>query len=116
MKFLADENFNNDILRGVWRRVPNASFTRVQDTEIAGADDLHMLAYAATQGYLVLTHDVNTLRAFFYERVQAELPVPGVFLVHKQTPIGRVVDELDMIIVASEPSEWEGKITYLPLT
>ena len=116
MKFLADENFNNDILRGVWRRISDARFTRVQDTEIAGADDLHVLEYAATQGYLVLTHDVNTLRAFFYERVQAELPVPGVFLVHKQTPIGRVVDALEMMILASEPSEWDGKITYVSLT
>ena len=34
MTFLADENFNNDILRGVWRRIPDARFIRVQDTEI----------------------------------------------------------------------------------
>jgi len=60
MRFLADENFNNDILRGVWRRIANASFTRVQDTEIAGADDPRVLEYAAEQGYIVLSHDVNT--------------------------------------------------------
>jgi predicted nuclease of predicted toxin-antitoxin system len=83
MKFLADENFNNDILRGVWRRIPEASITRVQDTEIAGAPDQRVLEYAAQQGYIVLSHDVNTLRGYFYERVEAEQPVPGVFLVHK---------------------------------
>jgi len=47
MRFLADENFNNDIIRGVWWRIPDASFTRVQDTDTYGADDLHVLAYAA---------------------------------------------------------------------
>lgn len=115
MNFLADENFNNDILRGVWRRLPSASFTRVQDTEIAGADDPRVLEYAVEQGYLVLTHDVNTLRGFFYDRVTADLPVPGVLLVPKQTPIGRIIDDLELIILASELSEWNGKITYLPL-
>jgi len=115
MKFLADENFNNDILRGVWRRIPEASFIRVQDTEIAGTDDLRVLEYAAEQGYIVLTHDVNTLRGIFYKRVEAEQPVPGVFLVPKQIPIGRVVDEPEMIILASEQSEWDGKINYVSL-
>jgi hypothetical protein len=116
MKFLTDENFNNDILRGVWRRIPDASFTRVQDTEIAGADDPRVLEYAADQGYIILTHDVNTLRGFFYERVRAELPMSGVFLVHKQTAVGRVVDELELIIQASDESEWIGKITYVPFS
>lgn len=105
MKFLTDENFNNDILRGVWRRIPDASFIRVQDTEIAGADDPRVLEYAAEQGFMILSHDVNTLRGFFYDRVTAELPVPGVFLVYKQVPIGRVVDELELIILSSEQSD-----------
>jgi hypothetical protein len=116
MKFLADENFNNDILRGVWRRIPEASFTRVQDTEIAGADDSRVLEYAAEQGYIVLTHDVNTMRGYFYARVKADLPVPGLFLVHKQIPIGEVVDVLELIILASDESEWDGKAIYVPLS
>lgn len=115
MKFLADENFNNDILRGVWRRIPDANFIRVQDTVILGADDLRVLEYAAEQGYIVLTHDVNTMRGYFYERVRAELAVPGLFLIHKQTPIGSVVDALELIILASSETEWAGQITYIPL-
>lgn len=116
MKFLADENFNNDILRGVWRRVPDASFIRVQDTGIASADDPQVLAYAAEFGYILLSHDVNTMRGFFYERVQAELLTPDLFLVHKQTPVGRVVDALELIIHASDEIEWVGKITYIPFS
>lgn len=116
MKFLADENFNNDILRGVWRRIPDADFIRVQDTTIAGAEDPIVLEYAVTYGYILLTHDVNTMRGFYYDRINNSLPVPGVFLVHKQTPVGRVVDELELIILASEESEWDGKILYVPFS
>ncbi len=114
MKFLADENFNNDILRGVWRRIPDARFIRVQDTEIAGADDPRVLEYAAEQGYIVLSHDVNTMRGYFYDRIKAELPTPGLFLVHKRTSIGEVIDALELIILASDESEWLGQATYLP--
>lgn len=56
MKFVADENFNNDILRDVWRRIPDTNFTRVQDTSIAGADDSRVLEYAAEQGYIILSY------------------------------------------------------------
>lgn len=114
MKFLADENFNNDILRGVWRRIPDASFTRVQDIEIAGADDRRVLEYAVEHGYILLSHDVNSMRGYFYERITAGLPVPGLFLVHKHTPIGEVIDELELIILASNDSDWIGQVNYLP--
>lgn len=40
LRFLADENFNNDILRGLLRRNPAIDIVRVQDTELFGADDL----------------------------------------------------------------------------
>jgi hypothetical protein len=115
MRFLADENFNNDILRGVWRRISAASFTRVQDIEIVGADDSTVLAYAAEHGYILLSHDTNTIPGHFYTRLNANLPVPGVFLVHKPTPVGNVVDALELIILASETAEWWAKITYIPL-
>lgn len=114
MNFLVDENFNNDILRGVWRRIPEANFIRVQDTNIVGADDPQVLEYAAEHGYIVLSHDVNTMRGYFYERLQAELPLSGLILVHKQTPVGEVVDALELIILASDASEWLGLVSYIP--
>ena len=114
MKFLADENFNNDIMRGVWRRIPDAHMDRVQDF-IPRADDMSVLSYAAEHGYIVITHDVNTLRGLYYERLEKGQPVPGVFLIHKDTPIGTVIDSLQLIVQASDESEWAGKIEYLPL-
>lgn len=114
MRFLADENFDNDILRGVWRRVPTAIIHRVQDL-IPEAEDPIVLEYAAEHGYVLLTHDVNTMRGFYYERLEAQLPVPGVFLVHKKESKGAIVDSLELILLASQPEEWAGKITFLPL-
>lgn len=114
MRFLADENFNNEILRGVRRRVADSEIIRVQDTELASKPDSLILEWAARHGYIVLSHDVNTMRGYFYERMNANLPVPGLFLVHGTEPIGKVIDTLELILLASEASEWEGKISFLP--
>ena len=115
MRFLADENFNNEIIRGLERRVPDVDITRVQDTELAGEPDTLVLEWAARYDYIVLTHDVNTMRGYFYERINADLPVPGLFLVHGTKPVGEVIDALELIVFASEENEWQGEIRYLPL-
>jgi len=39
VRFVADENFNNDIVRGMLRRAPDLDIVRVQDVELSGADD-----------------------------------------------------------------------------
>jgi hypothetical protein len=96
-------------LHGVWRHIPDASFTRVQDTRIAGADDPRVLEYAVEHGYIILSHDVNAMRGYFYDRITAELPTPGLFLIDKQMPMIEVIDALELIILAGEEHEWHGR-------
>ena len=64
LHLLADENFNNDILRGVLRRKPDADIVRVQDVGLSGADDPAVLAWAAEAGRVLLTHDVTTITKY----------------------------------------------------
>lgn len=115
IRFLADENLNNEIIRGVKRRVPDAEFLRVQDTELAGQPDPMLLEWAAEHRFIVLTHDVNTMRAYFYERMAQNLPVPGLFLIPGSRQIGDVIESLELVLLVSDLTEWEGKIHYLPL-
>lgn len=45
MKWLADECFDNDIVRGLLRRLPGLDLIRAQDVSlIAGGDDERLLA------------------------------------------------------------------------
>jgi hypothetical protein len=41
--------------------------------------------------------------------------MPGVIEIPQHVPIGKAIDELLTIIGASDASEWENKITFLPL-
>ena len=61
LKFATDENFRAIILRGLKRRKPDLDVVRVQDVGLSGADDETILAWAAEERRILLTHDVKTM-------------------------------------------------------
>src|SRR5258705_259685 len=108
LRLLSDENFNGDIVRGL-------DLVRVQDVGLEGADDPDVLAWAAENNRIVLTHDRATMPDFAYARVLAGEAIPGVFVVHDRMPVRQAIDELLLVNECSEQAEWAGTVFYLPL-
>lgn len=46
LRLLADENFDNDVIRGARRREPALGLVRVQDVGLAGEEDPVVLHFA----------------------------------------------------------------------
>ena len=115
LRFLADENLDNDILRGVLRRNPDVDLVRVQDVGLQGADDPTILEWAASENRVMLTHDVETMTHYAYERVKKDLPMPGVFEIRQGAPTGTIIEDILILAECSLPGEWEGQVRYLPL-
>jgi hypothetical protein len=115
LPLIADENFNNNIVRGVLRRKTDVDIVRVQDIGLSQADDPMILEWAAQQGRVLLTHDVSTITKYAYERLEAGQRMPGVFEVSRTAPIGQVIEDILLLVEGSLAGEWEGQIIYLPL-
>jgi hypothetical protein len=115
IRFAADENFNNDLLRALLRRKPDLNIVRVQDTQLYMSSDPDLLAWTAQEQRILLTHDVQTLPNFAYQRVKAGLPMPGVIEVNWPIPIGEAVEDLLILIEATHDDEWEGQIKFVPI-
>ena len=115
LKFLADENFNYNIVRGMLRRNPDVDVVRVQDVGLGGADDPTILEWAAREQRVLLTHDVATITHYAYERVRANKRMPGVFEANRTISLRIVIDDLLLIAGGSVENEWEGQVRYLPL-
>lgn len=115
LRLVADENFNNNIVRGILRRKVNVDIVRVQEVDLSGADDPTVLEWAAQQSRILLTHDVSTITKYAYERIEAGKVMPGVFEVSRTAPIGPVIEDILLLIECSLEEEWEGQIIYLPL-
>jgi hypothetical protein len=115
LPMLADENFNNDIIRGIRRRSDDVDIVRVQDVDLGGADDPTVLEWAAQNQRVLLTHDVSTMTRFAYNRVREGRPMPGVFEVSRKVSLSVAIEEILLLAECSTPGEWEGQVRYLPL-
>lgn len=115
LRLLADENFDNAIVRGVLRRNPDVDLLRAQDVGLTGVEDTEVLAWAAHHGRVLLSHDVATITKHAYERLEAGLSMPGVFEVSQSVPVGVVIEDVLLIAEASAQGEWEGQVRYMPL-
>lgn len=115
IRFLADENFNNAILRGLRLRLPDLDIVRAQDVGLTGWDDPDLLEWAAREGRVLLTHDVATIPHFAYQRIEAGLSMPGVCEVTRGVAIGTAIEDLVLAAVYLSPEEWADQVRYLPL-
>jgi hypothetical protein len=115
VRFAADENFNNDVIRGILRRNPHVDIVRIQDAGLSGADDPAILEWTASQRRILLTHDVSTLSQYACDRVARGLRMPGVFEVSAGAAVGRIIEDLLLLADYSLEGEWEGQVCHLPL-
>ncbi|HYP39712.1 MAG TPA: DUF5615 family PIN-like protein, partial [Chloroflexia bacterium] len=98
LRLAVDEDFDNDLIRGLLRRKPELEILRVQDAGLSGASDPTVLNWAAQENRVLLTHDVNSMTKHAYERVQAGHPMSGVFVVRQAAPFGVVIEDILLLI------------------
>ncbi len=114
LRFQADADFNGAILRGVLRREPELD---IQTAEIAGLrrlSDPEVLAVAARDGRVLLTHDQRTMPRHFGEFIATETS-PGVLIVPQRLSIAVAVADIVLIGSSMDAAEWTNTIRYLPL-
>jgi hypothetical protein len=105
-RFLADADLNRAIVRGVKRRAPAIDFLTAQDASIDAMPDSDVLAIAARDGRILVSHDFATMPHHFRDFV-ARQTSPGVFLVSQAVPVVVAVEAMLMIAEASPVDEWE---------
>lgn len=98
IRFQADADLNQSIVVGLLRRLP----------------EVDVLALAARDGRVLVTHDKSTMPTHFGEFIRTRQS-PGVVVVLQSMPVGTVLDELTLIWGASQASEWANRIAFLPL-
>ncbi len=114
-RFLADHDLNEHIVDGVLRREPAVEFVRARDVGMHDRPDPDVLDYAADHGFVVVSHDMNTMPGHAQARMAGRKQVAGLFMVQQTQPIGPIIDSLILICSASEAEEWCDRICFLPI-
>ncbi len=115
LRLLTDEDFDGRLTSALLARVSALDLVRVQDVGLMHTPDADILAWAAAEGRIVLTHDRNTMTGFAIARVAAGQPMPGLFVVDRQASLGQSLNDLEAMALASEMDEWRDQIIFIPL-
>jgi len=114
VRLLADADLNKAIVSGLLRREPSLDFLTAWAAGLRGLSDDEVLALAAQQQRVLVSHDVGTMPAHFRAFTNAGKSA-GVFLMPQSLDIGTAIDELLLVWLASDASEWEDRLLWLPL-
>lgn len=115
LRLATDEHIDRALIRGLLARQPNLDIVRIQEAGLLGADDCDILAWAAAEGRILITHDRNTIPGLVYQRIRAGETMPGVFVVDDQLPLGKAIEELLILAICSKDEEWCDQIVYVPM-
>jgi hypothetical protein len=115
-RLVSDQNFHEGIFLGLLQQHPEFDLVRVRDEGLARTDDSTLLAWAAEQGRMVLTHDRQTMPGHAFDRVSQGLPMPGVIVVDTRAPIGKAIEDITTLVLCSlHEDEWKDQVLYVPL-
>ncbi len=114
IRFQADADLNQIILSAVLRREPAIDFQTAIAGEIGGIDDPDVLARAAKEGRVLVTHDRKTMPWHFADFIAQETS-PGLLIIPQSLPVAVAVEDLLLIWSATDAEEWRDRILILPL-
>ncbi|HET6975638.1 MAG TPA: DUF5615 family PIN-like protein [Pyrinomonadaceae bacterium] len=114
LRLLTDENFNQYVVRGLNRRL-NLNLLSVRAVGLAGFPDPLLLNWAAQEDRVMLTHDAKTMLKFAQQLLIQEQVMAGLILVREGYPIGRAIDDLQLMIECYSQSDMHNRIEYVPL-
>lgn len=93
IRFQADADLNEDIVAGVLRRVPEIDFQTATEAQLEGLKDENVLAIAAREIRILVTHDRRTMPRPFAEFI-AQTDCAGVIIISKKLEIATAIEEL----------------------
>ncbi len=114
IRFQADADLNQIIVSAVLRRAPAIDFRTATTGGLAGLKDHEVLALAARDGRILVTHDQSTMPRHFGEFVRSQRS-PGLIVAPQYLPVGEVADDLILIWPATQAGEWTDRIPFLPI-
>lgn len=104
LRLLFDEDFSGVVVKILRQRVPAMDAHRVQELDLRGTLDDALLVWAAARERVLVSHDVSTMPAALYKRLDAGQAVPGLILVPQQVPPPRAAAELDELVQVLDAS------------
>jgi len=93
VRFQADADLNEDIVRGILRGKPEIDFQTANTAGLRLLSDLDVLTLAAREGRVWVSHDRRTMPHAFAKFVGSTTS-PGLLIVSQKTGLLAAIDDL----------------------
>lgn len=113
VRFQADADLKQAIVIGTIRRDPNIDFQSAYEAGLEGKLDPEVLAIAAHDGRVLVTHDRKTMPTEFGDFIVTQTSA-GVLILSQKLPIADAIEALILVWEASTAEEWINQIMSIP--
>ena len=114
IRFQADADLKRAIITGTLRRAASLEFRLAETVPLEGLDDLQVLAKAAADRRVLVSHDVNTMERNFREFTSRQTS-PGLILIpQKRVDVGQAIESLVLLWEVLEAADLENRVCLLP--
>ena len=113
VRFQGDYDFSGVIIRALLRIEPAIDFQPGHAAGLEGLSDGEVLAVAAREGRVLVSHDRATMPYHFANFI-AHSTCPGLILVTQGYSVHQAVYELRLIWAASSADEYVNRIVSIP--
>jgi predicted nuclease of predicted toxin-antitoxin system len=113
IRFQADADLRHAIVTGVKRRQANLDFQSANVAGLKGIKDPEVLAIAARDNRILVTHDRKTMPAEFGQFILSNSS-SGVLILSQNLPINEAIEAIILVWEASTAEEWINQIMTFP--
>jgi len=114
IRFQADADLNQLILLAAVRREPAIDFQTAVAAGLMQLRDREVLAIAARERRVLVTHDQKTMPRHFADFITTETST-GLLVIPQHLSVAAAAEDLLLIWSATEADEWINRICFLPL-
>jgi hypothetical protein len=115
LSYLTDEDMRGAIIDGLRLHHPGVKVLRAIEVGLSGRDDDEVLAWAAANGRVTVSHDVNTMIEAVNMRLAAGHAMSGLIVVPQSLGTGQVIADLAFVATVSTEAEMKDATVWLPL-
>lgn len=116
-RFLLDEHINRTIQRQLRRQVHGLEVLAIGDPGAppAGTSDPDILNWIEENDYILVTENRSTVPMHLSNHFSSGRHIPGIFWVRPIVTVGRIIEELYLIWLASTAEEYRDRTLFIPL-
>ena len=117
-RFLIDKNTSRTLADQLRRLAPDIDVLLVGDEGAPprGTLDPEILRWCEEQDFLLVTNNRKSMPEHLAAHLEAGKHVPGILELNPKMNVGETIEELLLIWGASDSSEYQDVIVYLPLS